>query len=64
MWTIVYLSQSKEMIEKLKCVLEQEGILVKVRPISKKSVENDCFELLVPESEVPEAHGIIIEQGF
>lgn len=65
MWTVVYMAQNREIAGKLKEILEKEGILVKLRPISKM-VENEetGFEVLVPESEVSEAHSIIIETGF
>ena len=65
MWTVVYMAQSQEVVDALKGILEQEGLLVKVRPVNR-SVDGEVsyFEVLVPESEVEEAHGIIIEKGF
>lgn len=36
MWTVVYMAQNKEMAEKLKAILEAEGILVKLNPVSQK----------------------------
>jgi len=52
-------------VEKLQAILEKEGLLVKIRPISKNSDNNDnYYEVLVPESEVEEAHSIIIDTGF
>jgi menaquinone-dependent protoporphyrinogen IX oxidase len=65
MWTVVYMAQSKEIANKLQDLLTDEGILVKLRPISKKRDNNDnYFEVLVPESEVEEAHSVIIEKGL
>ncbi|MGE4283626.1 MAG: hypothetical protein AB7G87_07890 [Clostridia bacterium] len=65
MWTVVYMAQSKEIVTKLQEILEKEGLLVKIRPISKNVENNDnYYEVLVPESEVEEAHSIIIETGF
>ncbi|MBZ4646618.1 MAG: hypothetical protein JG777_2107 [Clostridia bacterium] len=65
MWTVVYMAQSKEIVMKLQQVLEKEGLLVKIRPISKNLDNNDnYYEVLVPESEVEEAHSIIIDTGF
>lgn len=65
MWTVVYMAQNKDVMEKLQAILEQEGLLVRIRPISK-SLNSDefCYEVLVPESEVEEAHSIIIERGY
>ena len=65
MWTVVYMAQSKEIAENLQELLAKEGILVKLRPVSKiEESINDYFEVLVPEAEVEEAHSIIIEKGF
>jgi menaquinone-dependent protoporphyrinogen IX oxidase len=65
MWTVVYMAQSKEIATKLQELLTAEGILVKVRPISKNHENSDnYFEVLVPEAEVEEAHSVIIEKGF
>jgi hypothetical protein len=59
------MAQSKEIVMKLQQVLEKEGLLVKIRPISKNLDNNDnYYEVLVPESEVEEAHSIIIDTGF
>ena len=65
MWTVVYMAQSKEMVTRLQEILEKEGLLVKIRPISKnKENQDNYYEVLVPESEVEEAHSIIIDTGF
>ncbi len=65
MWTVVYMAQSKEIAKNLQELLVNEGILVKIRPINKdEEKSNDYFEILVPEAEIEEAHGVIIEKGF
>ena len=64
MWTVVYMAQNKEMAEKLKSILEESGILVRINPINRKEKADDYFEVSVPEAEVAEAHGIILEKGF
>lgn len=73
MWTVVYMAQSKEIASELEHQLANEGILVKQRPISKnkdidkdkdKNKGNEYYEILVPEAEIEEAHGVIIEKGF
>lgn len=64
MWTVVYMAQNKDMAEKLKGILETEGILVKLNPVSQKEKNDNYFEISVPEGEVEEAHSIIIEKGF
>ena len=34
MWTVVYMAQTKEIVMKLQQILEKEGLLVKIRPVS------------------------------
>ena len=65
MWTVVYIAQNKEIATTLQEMLQQEGLLVKIRPIAKNNENNDnYYEILVAESEVSEAHSIIIEKGY
>ena len=67
MWTVVYMAQSREIAAELEKLLTEEGILVKKRPVSKdkeKENGNEYCEILVPESEIEEAHSVIIEKGF
>ncbi len=65
MWTVVYMAQNKDIAVKLEQCLNDQGILVKQCPVSrKKDSDNSYFEILVPESEVEEAHSVIIEKGF
>jgi hypothetical protein len=59
------MAQSKDIASKLQELLANDGILVKLRPISKNHENNDnYYEVLVPESEVEEAHSVIIEKGY
>jgi len=65
MWTVVFMAQSREIALELQDILKAEGILVKLQAICKNSGnEDNYFEVLVPEAEVEEAHGVIIENGF
>lgn len=65
MWTVVFMAQSREIALELQDILKAEGILVKLHAICKNSDnEDNYFEVLVPEAEVEEAHGVIIENGF
>jgi len=65
MWTVVYMANSREIALKLQEILTAEGILVKLKAICKNNENQDSyFEVLVPEAEVEEAHGVIIENGF
>lgn len=59
------MAQSKDIAVGLQEILANEGILVKIRPISKgRDNSDDYYEVLVPESEVQEAHSVIIEKGY
>lgn len=65
MWTVVYIAKSKEIAENLRYLLEDAGLLVKVRPVNNNCEgECNCYDILVPESEVAVAHKIIIENDF
>ena len=64
-WTVVYIAKSMAIAEQIRELLENDGMLVKIRPISKNgdNADSSC-EVLVPESEVEQAHGLIIEADF
>lgn len=64
MWTVVYLSHSKDIADRLSKAFEENNLLVKMRPVSKNADSDGCYEILVPESEVEEAHAIIIDMGL
>jgi hypothetical protein len=44
MWTVVYMAQSKDNATKLQDLLTKEGILVKIRPLSKKNT-GCCYQV-------------------
>jgi len=54
------MAQSKESVEKMRKLIEDNGILTKVRAL-KKSEQDYCFEILVPASEVFPAQDLILE---
>lgn len=65
MWMVVYISQTKEQAEKIRELLEKANILVKIRSVNQSENEKfGCYEIMVPESELDEAHGIIISEIF
>ena len=65
MWTVVYMAQNKEDADSVGKVLEEKGLLIKVRTVGETDEEGElCYEILVPESEVNEAHEIIIENNI
>ncbi len=65
MWMVVFVAQSAETAEKIKELIMANGLLVKVRAINGSGEEKfGCYEILVPESELDEAHSIIINEGL
>ena len=63
MWTVVYIAKNTQIAEQLRTLLEDGGMLVKIRPISKSEENADpSCEVLVPESEIEQ--GLMIESGF
>lgn len=63
MWVVISLARDKASAQKAKDVLDSEGILVDLRPITKK-MELGIYEILVLESEALEARDILSESGI
>lgn len=61
MWTVVYITHSFAAAERVKLLLEQADILVKMRNTAEDETQADTFEILVPDTEIQQAHGIIID---
>lgn len=65
MWIVIHMAKSSAVTDGIRALLENEGILVKVKPVYKKmSREENYYEILVLESEAEEAREIIIENGL
>lgn len=58
MWIVVYVSASRENAEKLVKVLEENNIISKLR---RTDEEQNCFEVMVPQSELACAQDLIID---
>ncbi|MDR0931346.1 MAG: hypothetical protein LBM38_06385 [Clostridiales bacterium] len=56
MWTPIYMAQSLNIAIRIKQMLEQNDILVYVRPAK---TNGECYDLLVPRAELEEAQGLI-----
>ncbi|MGB9662200.1 MAG: glutamate decarboxylase [Moorellaceae bacterium] len=60
MWTVIYIAGNQKLALRLKEILTQEGLLVKLRPVGTSQGETiGGYEILVPESEAEEAHEIL-----
>ena len=65
MWMVVYIAQTSETAEKIRSLLQDAGLLVKVRAVNQTQAEKyGCYEILVTESELDAAHNIIIEKAL
>lgn len=61
MWMVLYVAQSKEQAEMIRKALAAADLLVKIRAVNQSESEKfGCYEVLVPESELEEAHDIVI----
>jgi hypothetical protein len=61
MWTVVYIAPNRVVAERLKAVLESEGILTNLRSLEADENGRGSVELLVPEGEAEEAHEVLTE---
>ncbi|MGI6684572.1 MAG: putative signal transducing protein [Bacillota bacterium] len=60
MWTVVYIAPNRATAEMLKNYLEEEGLLVMLRSVGVPHLgDSGSVEILVPESEVEEAHEVL-----
>ncbi len=60
MWTVVYTAQERNVADNLCDALRNNNLLIK---IICSSNENK-FDILVPHTEVEQAHGILIDMTF
>lgn len=64
MWTVIYFAKDKGLAEKLRGLLEERGVISKIRPISRGTEKDSgSFEVLVPSAEIEEAHDVIIDMS-
>lgn len=57
MWRVVYIAPGREVADKVRSLLMTEGFLITVRSAGiSEGLNNGVYEVLVPESEIEEAH--------
>ncbi len=62
MWTVVYISQSIQTSEKLVEVLKENDVISRLRrSISSDADRGNCYEVLVPSTELETAQDLMIE---
>ena len=59
MWTVVYIAPNQATADRLKAILEDNGLLVTLQSLSSISPGDCAVQLLVPQSEAQEAFEII-----
>jgi hypothetical protein len=65
MWTVIYIASNCLCAQSIKEKLVSEGVLVALRCTGASKLENcETIEILVPESEVEEAHEILATTVF
>ena len=64
MWTVIYVSQSIETSAKLVDVLLKNGVISKLRRAAGSDEETNCYEVLVPATEMQAAQDLIIDSDL
>lgn len=59
MWTVIYMAQDKYIADNVNGLLSENKIITKICTL--KNEQDCCYEILVPASEVCDAHGLILE---
>ena len=65
MWKVVYMARSKDIADSINNLLSREGFWIKLKPVYRNvSIQDNYYEILVPESEAEEVHAILMENGY
>lgn len=65
MWIVIYMAHNKDIADAIESLLRDENILYKTKSVYKNvTPEENCYEILVPQSEASEAHSILMENGY
>lgn len=65
MWIVIYMAHNKKVADAIETLLNKENILFKIKPVYKNvTPEENCYEILVPQSEAREAHATLMENGY
>lgn len=57
MWTVIYISPSDKIAERIRSQLAEEGFLIKVKQVSGSKNQ---YEILVPQSEIEEVQDALL----
>ncbi len=62
MWTVVYVAQKSQEVLKIKCILDENNIISRVKKGNAiEDEEGTCFEIMVPAAEIFQAQNLILE---
>lgn len=65
MWMVVGVANNQSMADRMQNVLENEGMLVKIRNASVRAKQQgSTFEIMVLESEADFAREVLLDNGF
>ncbi len=65
MWKVVYMARSKDIADSINNLLSREGFWIKLKPVYRNvSIQDNYYEILVPESEAEEVHAMLMENGY
>ena len=65
MWKVVYMARTKDIADSINNLLSKEGFWIKLKPVYRNvSIQDNYYEILVPESEAEEVHAILMENGY
>jgi hypothetical protein len=60
MWTVIYIAHNRQIADRIKSRLEEEGLMVQLRAVNLCDEKGRCqVEIAVPKSEANEAHEIL-----
>ena len=63
-WTVIHLARSEQNAWEILRFLRQESFLARYRRVTARSGQSDCFEILVPGGEAPEAQQLLIDNNL
>ncbi|NLB43026.1 MAG: hypothetical protein GX815_12395 [Clostridiales bacterium] len=65
MWKVIYMARTKDIADSINNLLSREGFWIKLKPVYRNvSIQDNYYEILVPESEAEEVHAILMENGY
>ena len=63
MWTVIFITCSENAVDAIRRLFRENSILMRTRIISNDNTnEEQCYEILVPYTEIAIAQDIIIEE--